>query len=205
MKGPFDAPFARIDDLIFEPFISPCGGVVQISFNTQARLMLATGGSLDNATGSTGPELGMGWEIGWQKCSARPQTVPRSLPADPIPSSVLLDTTLVSLADPIPSPVLLNTTYGGSGCPAGSLTTTLIPSPLSLHVNTTQYNTTIGKNISAVYNRRNCQIRAAIQAPENYTLSIWQGSFSGTAALSAKVLAQMLVQAYLPGETTVGA
>lgn len=105
---------------------------------------------------------------------------------------------LVLAQSVFPAPIsLINTTYAGTGCPANSLTSAFNPTTLALQFSATRYNVTFGKNSTAVQNRKNCQIRAAILVPANYTISVVQNQVSGTAKLSENVTAQFLTNVYL--------
>jgi hypothetical protein len=100
-----------------------------------------------------------------------------------------------------PAPISLhNITYGGSGCPADSVISVFDSSLLSLQLKTTRHNVRLGKDISVSQNRKNCQIRAEILVPANYSITIWQRHVSGTAQLSEGVSAQFLATVYLTGE-----
>jgi hypothetical protein len=108
----------------------------------------------------------------------------------------------VSLAQSVlPVPVLLrNTTYGGLGCPANSLISTIDSSLLSFQFNATRYDVSIGEDISVGKNRKNCQIRAEVLVPSNYSIAIWQGHVTGAAKLSEEVTAQFTTTVYLSGD-----
>ncbi|PVH99785.1 hypothetical protein DM02DRAFT_466397, partial [Periconia macrospinosa] len=105
----------------------------------------------------------------------------------------------VALAQGVfPAPIsLVNTTYGGSGCPAGSVVPAFNSSLLSLQFNATRYAPSLGQGIGVAQNRKNCQIRAEILVPTNYSLTIWQNRVFGAAQLSEGVTAQFLTTVYL--------
>lgn len=105
----------------------------------------------------------------------------------------LLPTALCLPEDPAPSATLISIAYGGAGC--GSLNMALSPS--LFEIKATQYDLALGKDIAANRNRKNCQINLTIQLPANYSLLISRGTFSGTANLSDKVVAQVKNQVYL--------
>jgi hypothetical protein len=104
----------------------------------------------------------------------------------------------------LPVPVLLlNTTYGGGGCPANSVISTIDSSLLSLQFNATRYDVNLGKDISVVQNRKNCQIRAEVLVPSNYSITIWQSHVTGAAKLSEEVTAQFTTTLYLSSDPAV--
>lgn len=119
---------------------------------------------------------------------------------------ILLATLTISLPAALaqrifPAPISLhNFTYGGSGCPADSAISSFDPSLPSLQFKATRHDVRLGKDISAGQNRKNCQIRAEILVPSNYSITISRRHVQGTAILEEGVSAQFPATVYLTGE-----
>lgn len=100
---------------------------------------------------------------------------------------------------------LVNSTYRGTGCPANSVTSTFNSDLLSLQFNATRYAPSLGQGIGVAQNQKNCQIRAEILVPTNYSLTIWQNRVFGAAQLTEGVTAQFLTTVYLSSGVQVRA
>lgn len=104
----------------------------------------------------------------------------------------------------LPAPIsLLSITHGGTGCPPDSVFFDFNSSLPSLQFKTTRHDVRLGNDISAIQNRKNCQIHAEMDVPANYSITIWQRHVSGTAKLDEGVAAQFLATLYLSGQANV--
>jgi hypothetical protein len=96
--------------------------------------------------------------------------------------------------------------YGGTGCPAGSVSATLSPDAKTLSLIFDQYVVQAGGVTGKRLDRKNCQIALPIHIPQGYSVSILEMDYRGYNALPYGASSQFNVEYFLsyPGSPVSG-
>ncbi|MBU2897762.1 DUF4360 domain-containing protein [Vibrio hepatarius] len=119
-------------------------------------------------------------------------------------SSTLLATNVlaeVELAQLDPSQVTIQSLQSsGSGCPFGTVSSTIAPDGKSFVLGFDEYIAEAGPDISRRENRKNCQITAVLGIPNGYAFTLADVNYRGYADLDEHVMAQQTSTYFFAGE-----
>jgi hypothetical protein len=73
--------------------------------------------------------------------------------------------------------------YGGTGCPAGSASTTVSPDQQSLSILFDSYVTEAGNTTGKQVDRKSCNITVPVHVPQGYSVAVFQVDYRGFNAL----------------------
>ena len=62
--------------------------------------------------------------------------------------------------------------YGGTGCPSGSVSTTLSPDAKSLSLIFDQYQVSTGGETGRTFDRKSCNVAIPVHVPDGYSVSV---------------------------------
>ncbi len=112
---------------------------------------------------------------------------------------ILLVSTPALAEEPPPDlPRIQNLTYGGPGCPAGSVYTS-VRLDGSFTVGFDRMLALIGPGVALAESRKSCTVRLEIVAPPGYTYAIAAVDHSGSASVAAGATAEWRSEFYFPG------
>jgi len=89
--------------------------------------------------------------------------------------------------------------YGGSGCPAGSVSTTLSPDAKSLTLIFDQFITEAGRSVGKTMDRKNCQIAIPLHVPQGLSVSIIAIDYRGFVSIPRGGMARFSSEYFLAG------
>jgi hypothetical protein len=111
-----------------------------------------------------------------------------------------------ALADgPDPTQVQIrNITYGGTGCPAGSVSQNISADAQAFTLLFDSFTAEAGPGVDASSGRRNCQIAVDLQYPAGWTYSVFSVDHRGFAQLDPGVIGEQSASYYFQGATQTG-
>ena len=89
--------------------------------------------------------------------------------------------------------------YGGSGCPAGTVSTTLSPDAKSLSLIFDQYEVSAGGSTGRSYDRKSCNVAIPVHVPGGYSISVVSVDYRGFNHLPPRAASQFNVEYFFAG------
>jgi len=89
--------------------------------------------------------------------------------------------------------------YGGTGCPAGTVSVTLSPDAKSLSLLFDQYQVAVGGSTGRSFDRKSCAIAIPVHVPQGYSISIFQVDYRGFNHLPSRASSQFNVEYFFAG------
>ncbi len=89
--------------------------------------------------------------------------------------------------------------YGGSGCPAGSVSTTLSPDAKSLSLLFDQYEVSAGGTTGRSFDRKSCNVAIPVSVPNGYSVAILAIDYRGFNRLPRRATSQFNVEYFFAG------
>jgi hypothetical protein len=89
--------------------------------------------------------------------------------------------------------------YGGSGCPAGSVSTVLSPDMKTLSLIFDQYEVSAGGTTGRSYERKSCNVAIPVHVPNGYSISIFSVDYRGFNHLPRGATSQFNVEYFFAG------
>lgn len=91
--------------------------------------------------------------------------------------------------------------YGGTGCPAGSVSVTLSPDAQSLSLLFDQYYVEAGGATKKSFDRKSCNIAIPVHVPQGYSVSVLEIDYRGYNFLPTGATSQFNVEYFFAGST----
>ena len=91
--------------------------------------------------------------------------------------------------------------YGGSGCPAGSVDSSLSTDLTTLTIIYDQFQAQAGPNIQPKDYRKNCQLNVKLQFPQGWQFSVFKADYRGYANLPKGDTGSVNANYYFSGST----
>lgn len=89
--------------------------------------------------------------------------------------------------------------YGGTGCPAGTVSVTLSPDATSLSLLFDQYQVAVGGETHKSFDRKSCNIAIPVHVPQGMSVSILKIDFRGFNHLPQSASSQFNVEYFFAG------
>lgn len=89
--------------------------------------------------------------------------------------------------------------YGGTGCPSGSVSTTLSPDSTSLSLLFDQYVVEAGQSVGRSFDRKSCNIAIPVRVPQGYSVSVLAIDYRGYNNLPRRAQSQFSVEYFFAG------
>jgi Domain of unknown function (DUF4360) len=89
--------------------------------------------------------------------------------------------------------------YGGTGCPAGSVSVTLSPDAKSLSLLFDQYQVAVGGKTGKSFDRKSCNIAIPVHVPQGLSVSVLKIDFRGFNHLPVSATSQFNVEYFFAG------
>jgi hypothetical protein len=89
--------------------------------------------------------------------------------------------------------------YGGSGCPAGSVSATLSPDAKSLSLIFDQYEVAAGGTTGRSYDRKACNVAIPVHVPAGYSIAVLSIDYRGYNHLPVGATSQFNVEYFFAG------
>ncbi|MBS1154312.1 MAG: hypothetical protein H6R07_236 [Proteobacteria bacterium] len=89
--------------------------------------------------------------------------------------------------------------YGGTGCPAGTVSVTLSPDAKSLSLLFDQYQVSVGGTTGKSFDRKSCNIAIPVRVPQGMSVSILKIDFRGFNRLPQSATSQFDVEYFFAG------
>ena len=89
--------------------------------------------------------------------------------------------------------------YGGTGCPAGSVSATLSPDAKSLSLLFDKYQVAVGGTTGKSFDRKSCNIAIPVRVPQGLSVSVLQIDFRGFNQLPTAASSQFNVEYFFAG------
>lgn len=89
--------------------------------------------------------------------------------------------------------------YGGTGCPAGTVSVTLSPDAQSLSLLFDQYQVKAGGTTGRSFDRKSCNVAIPVHIPQGYSVSVLQIDYRGFNFLPAGARSQFNVEYFFAG------
>jgi Domain of unknown function (DUF4360) len=89
--------------------------------------------------------------------------------------------------------------YGGSGCPAGSVSTVLSPDMKTLSLIFDQYEVSAGGMTGRSFDRKSCNVAIPVHVPNGYSISIFSVDYRGFNNLPRGATSQFNVEYFFAG------
>jgi hypothetical protein len=89
--------------------------------------------------------------------------------------------------------------YGGTGCPAGTVSVTLSPDAKSLSLLFDQYEVAVGGETGKSFDRKSCNIAIPVHVPQGLSVSILKIDFRGFNHLPQSATSQFNVEYFFAG------
>jgi hypothetical protein len=89
--------------------------------------------------------------------------------------------------------------YGGTGCPAGSVSVTLSPDAKSLSLLFDEYQVVVGGESGKSFDRKSCNIAIPVHVPQGLSVSILKIDFRGFNYLPRSASSQFNVEYFFAG------
>lgn len=89
--------------------------------------------------------------------------------------------------------------YGGSGCPSGTVSTTLSPDGKSLSLIFDQYEVSAGGETGRSYDRKSCNVAIPVHVPNGYSIAVLAVDYRGFNHLPSGAMSQFNVEYFFAG------
>jgi len=89
--------------------------------------------------------------------------------------------------------------YGGSGCPSGSVSTTLSPDSKTLSLIFDQYEVSAGGTTGRAYDRKSCNVAIPVFVPAGYSIAVLSVDYRGYNHLPTRATSQFNVEYFFAG------
>jgi len=89
--------------------------------------------------------------------------------------------------------------YGGTGCPAGTVSVTLSPDAKSLSLLFDQYQVAVGGDTRKSFDRKSCNIAIPVRVPQGMSVSVLKVDFRGFNHLPQSASSQFNVEYFFAG------
>lgn len=89
--------------------------------------------------------------------------------------------------------------YGGSGCPAGSVSTTLSPDQKSLSLLFDQYEVSAGGSTGRSFDRKSCNVAIPVHVPQGLSVAVLAVDYRGYNHLPRRATSQFNVEYFFAG------
>ena len=89
--------------------------------------------------------------------------------------------------------------YGGTGCPAGSVSAALSPDNTSLSLLFDEYVVEAGQSVGRSFDRKSCNIAIPVHVPQGYSVSVLSIDYRGYNMLPARASSQFNVEYFFAG------
>ena len=89
--------------------------------------------------------------------------------------------------------------YGGTGCPAGTVSATLSPDAKSLSLLFDQYQVTVGGDTGKNFDRKSCNIAIPVHVPQGLSVSVLKIDYRGFNQLPQSASSQFNVEYFFSG------
>ncbi|MDP2368163.1 DUF4360 domain-containing protein [Rhodoferax sp.] len=89
--------------------------------------------------------------------------------------------------------------YGGTGCPAGTVSVTLSPDAKSLSLLFDQYQVAVGGETGKSFDRKSCNIAIPVRVPQGMSVSVLKIDFRGFNNLPQSATSQFNVEYFFAG------
>lgn len=89
--------------------------------------------------------------------------------------------------------------YGGTGCPAGSVSAALSPDNTSLSLLFDQYVVEAGQSVGRSFDRKSCNIAIPVHVPNGYSVSVLEVDYRGYNMLPRGASSQFNVEYFFAG------
>jgi len=89
--------------------------------------------------------------------------------------------------------------YGGTGCPAGSVSAALSPDNTSLSLLFDQYVVEAGQSVGRNFDRKSCNIAIPVHVPNGYSVSVLEIDYRGYNMLPRRATSQFNVEYFFAG------
>ena len=89
--------------------------------------------------------------------------------------------------------------YGGTGCPSGSVSTTLSPDAKSLSLIFDQYQVSTGGETGRSFDRKSCNVAIPVHVPDGYSVSVLKVDYRGFNHLPRGASSQFNVEYFFAG------
>lgn len=89
--------------------------------------------------------------------------------------------------------------YGGTGCPSGSVSTTLSPDAKSLSLIFDQYQVSTGGETGRTFDRKSCNVAIPVHVPDGYSVSVLKVDYRGFNHLPRSASSQFNVEYFFAG------
>jgi len=89
--------------------------------------------------------------------------------------------------------------YGGNGCPAGTVSTTLSPDAKSLSLIFDEYSVTTGGETGRTFDRKSCNVAIPVHVPEGFSVSVLAVDYRGFNHLPPRASSQFNVEYFFAG------
>ena len=89
--------------------------------------------------------------------------------------------------------------YGGTGCPAGSVSTTLSPDEKSLSLIFDEYSVSAGGTTGRSFDRKSCNVAIPVHVPQGYSVAVLAVDYRGFNHLPAGASSQFNVEYFFAG------
>ena len=89
--------------------------------------------------------------------------------------------------------------YGGSGCPGGSVSTTLSPDGKSLSLIFDEYTVSAGGSTGRSFDRKTCNVAIPVHVPSGYSIAVLSVDYRGFNQLPPRAMSQFNVEYFFAG------
>lgn len=89
--------------------------------------------------------------------------------------------------------------YGGTGCPSGSVSTTLSPDEKSLSLIFDEYAVSAGGTTGRSFDRKSCNVAIPVHVPQGYSVAVLAVDYRGFNHLPAGASSQFNVEYFFAG------
>ena len=89
--------------------------------------------------------------------------------------------------------------YGGTGCPAGTVSATLSPDAKSLSLLFDQYQVAVGGETGKSFDRKSCNIAIPVRVPQGLSVSVMKIDYRGFNQLPQSATSQFNVEYFFAG------
>lgn len=89
--------------------------------------------------------------------------------------------------------------YGGTGCPSGSVSTTLSPDAKSLSLIFDEYAVEAGGDTGRSFDRKSCNVAIPVHVPQGYSVSVLSVDYRGYNHLEGRSSSQFNVEYFFAG------
>lgn len=89
--------------------------------------------------------------------------------------------------------------YGGTGCPSGSVSTTLSPDATSLSLTFDEYSVSTGGETGRTFDRKSCNVAIPVHVPQGYSVAVLAVDYRGFNHLPRGSSSQFNVEYFFAG------